>query len=94
MTTTTTATETVLSFDEYTFTATPAEDGILATWTYDMPNGLWTITDLEDGDYDVEGPTHHFEGVTIEGLEAAVVYVLDNGVDRRRAQVTHTLTLA
>lgn len=89
----TTTTETVLNFDEYTVTVTPAQDGVLETTTFDMPNGLWTITDLEDGDFDVEGPTHHFEGITFEGRENAEAYVLDNGVDRRRAQVSHTLTL-
>lgn len=83
MNTTTATVETVLGENEVTWTVTPAADGILATWTADTRQGLWTITDLEDGDFDVEGPTHHQEGVVLEGLEIAMDYVLDNCRDRR-----------
>jgi hypothetical protein len=83
--TTSTATDVVLGEDEVTWTTTPAEDGVLATWTADTRNGLWTITDLEDGDFLIEGPTHHQEDTILDDLGLAMDFVLDNARDRRRS---------
>jgi hypothetical protein len=89
MTTTTFAQE--LSDDQvlpengfHTFYA-EAQDGILAHFVIDAPNGLWTVTDLEDGDWLIEGPTHHHEDTVLEGEKMALAYVWANGVDRRKS---------
>jgi hypothetical protein len=54
-------------------------------WSIDAPNGLWTVTYLDGDDFLVEGPSHHFEDVVLEGLDMASDYVRMMGVDRRRS---------
>jgi hypothetical protein len=81
----TTTTEIVLDEGQFNLqVSNRGDDTICTTWTIDAPNGLWFVTDLEDGDFLVEGPTHHFEDIVLEGEQTALDYVVMMGVDRRR----------
>lgn len=85
--TTTTATVTTtdeIVLDEDQFLTVPLGDHDTATEMVDAPNGLWTITHVGDDDFLVEGPSHHFEDIVLEGLEMAHAWVQAYGVDRRR----------
>lgn len=81
MTTTTATPEIVLDADQ--FVTTVLGDHDTATTMVDAPNGLWTVTHIDADDFLVEGPTHHFEDIVLEGLDLAMAWVREYGRDRR-----------